>query len=91
MNKLVDLYNNRPIRLYLINSNTLKKIGKKRDYPSTRHFLKYRIETFERYNREKDYLNKPINTRALVCFYSETGKWQEIPNDLILKSINNGD
>lgn len=88
MNKLVEIYNNRPIRMYLIDADTLKKTGKKRDYPSAEHFLKYGLDTFERYNRNIYYDNSPTNTRALVCFYSETGKWQEIPNELILKNIS---
>lgn len=87
MNKLVELYNNRPIRLYLINSNTLKKTGKKRDYASVELFLKYGVDTFNRYNQEFYFTNEPTNTKALVCFMSETGKWQEIPNELILKNI----
>jgi len=87
MNKLIEIYNNRPIRLYLIEADTLKKTGKKRDYATVELFLKYSIETFKRYNRETYYDNSPTNTRALVCFMSEIGKWQEIPNELILKHI----
>lgn len=87
MNKLIDIYNNRPIRMYLIDANTLKKTGKKRDYPSVEHFLKYGADTFKRYNREINYRSTPTHTRALVCFWSEKGKYEEIPNDLILKYI----
>lgn len=87
MNKLVEIYNNTPIRLYLINSKTLRKTGKKRDYASVELFLKYGINTFERYNMELDYLQQPTERRALLCFMSEIGKWQEIPNSLILENI----
>lgn len=87
MNKLVEIYNNRPIRMYLIDANSLKKTGKKRDYASVELFLKYGVDTFERYNRDIYYDKSPTNTRALVCFMSETGKWQEISNELILKYL----
>jgi len=38
------------IRLYLVDKNTNKKTGKKRDYASLDLFYKYSDETYDRYN-----------------------------------------
>jgi len=66
-----------PLRLYLVDSVTGKCTGKKRDYPSEAHFIKYGRETYERYNREYYYTDKPTHTKAKLCFLNEEGKWEE--------------
>jgi hypothetical protein len=68
-------------RLYKVDSKTGKSTGKKRDYPSEEHFLKYGLETYERYNREYYFTNKPTETKAKLCFLNENNKWEEVSEE----------
>lgn len=86
MNKLIELYGDRPLRLYLMNLKTNKSTGKKRDYANMETFLKY-SDTFKRYNDDMTWFSEPSYTYAKLCFLNESGKYQEIPNELILKHI----
>lgn len=85
MKKLVELYGVKPLRLYEFDIDKNKTTGKKRDYANMETFLKYGIPTFHRYNRKKRWDN--INSRSKLCFLNELGKYQEIPNELIIKHL----
>lgn len=65
-------------RLYLVNRETGKSTGKKRDYPSHEHLIKYAQETFERYNREFYYTDTPTELKAKLCFLNNENKWEEL-------------
>lgn len=58
---------------------------KKRDYANMETFLKYGIDTFKRYNDTPKWNGE--NTIARLCFFNEQGKYQEIPNKIILENI----
>lgn len=77
-------------RLYKIHSDTGKKSGAKRDYPSEEHFLKYGQETFERYNSKALY-NK--GQEAELCFLNSSNKWEKLGkkelNELLSKFPQN--
>jgi len=88
MNRLVNIYGERPLRLYLFNVDKNKCTGKKRDYANMETFLKYGIDTFNRYNLEFDIFKRPTKTKAKLCFLSTDGKYTEIPNKLILENIS---
>lgn len=65
-----------PIRLYLVDSKTGRKTGKKRDYPSVDHFNKYGIDTYERYNQSEYFTGRPTGTKAEICYLDcDTKKW----------------
>lgn len=54
----------------------------KRDYLSKEHFLKYGLETYERYNI-KDYGGGGLTgTEAKLCFLNEKNKWEEVGQEL---------
>lgn len=74
-------------RLYLVNSNTLKKTGKKRDYPSLEHFKKYGMETYERYNRSEYYTGRPTGLKAELCIFGNDQKWHKLSDDELTKII----
>jgi len=80
------LQENNVFRLYLVNRTNEKCTGKKRDYASKSIFLKYGIETYERYNKEFYYKDKPTNLKAKLCFLNKHNKWQKL-NDLELKEL----
>lgn len=65
-------------RLYLVDRETEKCTGKKRDYPSYTHLIKYAKETFKRYDREFYDLNRPTGLKAKLCFLNEDGKWERV-------------
>lgn len=69
-------------RLYLVNRETGKSTGKKRDYPSKEHFLRYAKETYERYNREFNYRDQPTGLRAKLCFLNDQNKWEEVSEEI---------
>lgn len=73
----------RPYRLYLVERETGKCTGKKRDYPSHRHLIKYAKETFERYDREFYFDGTPTYTRAKLCYLYEDNKWEEIHEEFL--------
>lgn len=68
-------------RLYLVDRETGKSTGKKRDYASTELFLKYGVETYERYNREFYYSDRPTNLKAKLCYLDENNKWIELSKE----------
>lgn len=72
-----------PLRLYLVDRQTGKKTGKKRDYPSVDHFNKYGMETYHRYNREFWYNNEPTGLKAEICQLIG-GKWIPIEGELLV-------
>lgn len=79
-------------RLYLIDKETGKTTGKKRDYPSEEHFKKYGIETYNRYNwyhdRPEHHESGWYKTKAKLCFLNENNKWQEVEPEELNKLIN---
>jgi len=70
-----------PYRLYLVNTLTGKKTGKKRDYPSLEHLRLYSKETYERYNREHYFTDTPTNTKAELCFLNGYNKWELVSEE----------
>ena len=72
-----------PYRLYLVDRETGKCTGTKRDYPSHQHLIKYAKETFERYNREFYFNDTPTHTRAKLCYLNEENKWEEINEEFL--------
>lgn len=85
MNKLIEIYGIKPLRLYEFNVDKNKFTGKKRDYANMETFLKYGIDTFKRYNESPKWNGE--NSIAKLCFLNESGKYQQIPTELILKNI----
>lgn len=75
-----------PYRLYLVNTLTGRKTGKKRDYASLQHLKLYGKDTYERYNMEYYFTNNRTNTRAELCFLNDENRWEVIPQESI-KSI----
>lgn len=75
-------------RLYLVNLITLKKTGKKRDYPSLEHFKKYGLETYERYNRSEYYTGVPTNLKAELCVFGDDQKWNKLSEDEVSHIVN---
>lgn len=74
-------------RLYLVNATTLKKTGKKRDYPSLEHFKKYGLETYERYNRSEYYTGVPTNLKAELCVFGYDQKWHKLSDSVVSEII----
>jgi len=70
-------------RLYLVNATTLKKTGKKRDYPSLEHFQKYGMETYERYNRTEYFTGRPTGLKAELCVFGDDQKWHKLSDEQI--------
>lgn len=75
-------------RLYLVNATTLKKTGKKRDYPSLEQFQKFGIETYKRYNRSEYYTGTPTNLKAELCVFGDDQKWHKLSDDEVSQIIN---
>lgn len=75
------------LRLYKVDSLTGKKTGKKRDYPSEEHFIKYGLETYERYNSEFNYWDEPTGTKAELCFLNESNKWEKLSAEELKKIL----
>lgn len=75
-------------RLYLVNSKTGKKTGKKRDYPSLEHFYKYGIETYQRYNREEYFRNVSTGLKAELCFLNNLNKWEKVDEKTLKELLN---
>lgn len=87
MNILVNIYSDRPLRLYLVSKETGRSMGKKRDYANMETFLRYGIHAFKRYDADFDIFKRATKTKAKLCFLNESGKYQEIPQKLILENI----
>ena len=69
-------------RLYLVDRQTGKCTGKKRDYPSEEHFKKYGLETYKRYDSFQ-YLRSSINeTTPKLCYLDENNKWKETTEEM---------
>lgn len=68
-------------RLYLVNRETEKCTGKKRDYPSYKHLMEYGEDTFKRYDYEFYYSGRPTGTKAKLCFLNEDGKWEKVSEE----------
>lgn len=75
-------------RLYKVCSETGKCTGKQRDYPSEQHFLKYGLETYERYNREIYFTNQPTGTKAKLCFLNDKNKWEQVAEELLIRLLS---
>lgn len=75
-------------RLYLVNSRTGLKTGKKRDYPSLDHFYKYGIETYKRYDRREWFTGEPTGLKAELCFLNERGRWEKVEDKYIEGLLN---
>jgi len=69
-----------PLRLYSVCRET-NRVLKHRDYPSEEHFKKYGLPTYQRYNREFSYNNRPTNEKARLCFLNDNLKWEEVSAD----------
>jgi len=67
-------------RLYLVDKNSGKSTGKKRDYVSDEHFKKYGIETYNRYK-------KYIETKPKLCILNEKNKWKEVDKETLNKLL----
>lgn len=74
---------NTSLRLYLVNTKTGNKTGKKRDYPSLEHFYKYAKHTYERYDRREWYNGEPSHQKAELRFLNDDGKWELVPEMLL--------
>jgi hypothetical protein len=75
------------LRLYKVDEVTGKCTGAKRDYPSKEHFIKYGLETYERYDREYYSENRPTGTKAKLCFLNENNKWEELHKSIVEEII----
>ena len=76
-------------RLYLIDAETGKCSGKKRDYPSEEHFIKYAEKTYKRYNDYTFYSGR-ANTKgkAKLCFLNGDLKWKEVSQEKLNELLN---
>ena len=72
-------------RLYLVDRETGKCTGKKRDYPSKEHFKKYGLETYASYNAEFWWRDKPTGKKAKLCYLDENNKWVETTEEMRTK------
>ncbi len=70
-------------RLYLVYKDTGKCTGKKRDYPSEEHFIKYGIETYERYNADYYWKRGDKKVKAKLCYLDGNNKWAEVAEEVL--------
>jgi hypothetical protein len=76
-----------PLRLYLVNRETGRCTGKKRDYPSEEHFKKYGRETYHRYNAMFDF-HLQEKYKAKLCFLNDQNKWEEVSQEKLNELLN---